>query len=155
MNANEIRKYQKWTIPKLLKRAEFYFNLYVRLRDTDDDGYGKCISSGKSLKTPSKNAHAGHFYASGSVPTLKFNEMNVHLQGLSDNYFKSSNALEYRKNLIKKIGIEEVERLDLLADSYKRTGHKWDKFFLIETILKYREKCKELAKCKNFKVNGL
>lgn len=155
MNAKDIKKYQSWSVSKLLIRAEFYFNLFIRLRDTDDNGFGRCISSGQDLKIPSKNAHAGHYYPAGHWPTLRFNENNVHLQGMSDNFFKGSNAIEYRKNLIKKIGEDCVLELDMKADLYKRTNHKWDRFFLIETILTYRKKCKELAKKKNFKVSGL
>ena len=79
----------------------------------------------------------------------------VGIQGKKDNFFEHSNALEYRKRLIKKIGVDEVERLDFLADTAKRQNFKWDRFFLIETIVNCRAKCKELAKQKNFKVNGI
>lgn len=153
MTVKDIKKYQSWNISKLLGRAEFYFNLFIRLRDTDESGFGFCISSGQPLKIPSHKAHAGHFYPGGKVGQLRFNEDNVHLQGKKDNFFEHSNALEYRKRLIRKIGEERVKILDLKADAAKRENFKWDRFFLIETIVKYREKCKELAKTKNFKVS--
>ncbi len=155
LSVKDIKKYKGWSVKRLKPRAEFYFHLFIRLRDTDENGVGKCISNGQWLKIPSENAHAGHFYASGNYPELKFNEDNVHLQSKKDNYFGHSNALEYRKNLIKKIGIEKVERLDLISDQSKRNRYKWERLFLIEVIVKYRVKCKELAKTKNFKVNGL
>lgn len=155
MDAKTIKKYSSWNVSKLLGRAEFYFNLFIRLRDTDRNGFGRCISSGKPLKIPSQGSHAGHFYPAGHYPTLRFDENNVHLQGKSDNFFKHSNALEYRQNLIKKIGEDKVMQLEFKKDAYKRTNFKWDRFFLIDTIVTYKEKCKELAKTKSFDVTGL
>jgi len=65
----------------------------------------------------------------------------VHLQGKSDNYFNGGNLLEYRKNLIQKIGIEKVEELDRIAA--KKGPHKWDRFYLIEIIEKYKNENKK------------
>ena len=111
MESSVIQKYKNKTVSHLLNIATKHFNLFIRLRDTDENGFGRCISSGQPLRVPSSNAHAGHFYSGGKYPELKFNEDNVHLQGKSDNYFNGGNQLEYRKNLVKKIGIERVEQL--------------------------------------------
>lgn len=138
MDSKTIQKYKKFTVAKLLKQATAHFNLHIRLRDTDDNGFGSCISSKQLLKVPSKNAHAGHFYSAGKYPELKFNEDNVNLQGLSDNYFNSGNENEYRRNLIKKIGEDRVNALDLISAQSKRNNYKWDRFFLIEIIEKYK-----------------
>ena len=138
MNAKTINKYKSRNIKWLKSKAQTVFNKFIRERDSDYKGFGMCISSGKPLIVPSSNAHAGHFYSAGHYPELRFNEDNVHLQGKSDNYFKSGNLLEYRKNLIKKIGIERVEKLDLIADQSKRSFYKIDRFFLIEVIEKYK-----------------
>lgn len=148
MEAITLRKYQNKTVAKLKITAQKWFNLFIRLRDTDENGFGRCISSGKPLKIPSENAQAGHFYSAGHYPILRFNEDNVHLQGKSDNYFKSGNLNEYRKNLIAKIGIDRVEVLDGVADFSKRQNFKWDRFELIEIIEKYKTKAKELQKTK-------
>lgn len=143
IEAKTIQKYSKKTVPQLLKIATRWFNEYIRLRDSED-GFGTCISSGQPLRVPGENSHAGHYYSGGHYPMLKFNENNVHLQGKSDNYFKSGNQLEYRKNLIKKIGEEEVKKLDEIADMSKRMNFKWDRFFLIETIERYKSKVKSI-----------
>ena len=139
LDAKTIQKYSKKSISQLKALATKYFNLFIRERDTDDNGFGRCISSGQPLRIPSSNSHAGHFYSGGKYPELKFNEDNVHLQGKSDNYFNSGNLLEYRKNLINKIGLERVEELDRLASISKRTIFKWDRFALIEVIEKYKK----------------
>ncbi len=138
MKAKTIKKYKDKSISKLLDRATFYFNRFIRERDTEGS-WGVCISSGKSLRVPSSNAQAGHFYSGGKYASLKFNEDNVHLQGKSDNYFNSGNLLEYRKNLIKKIGQNRVDDLDFIAAQSKRNVFKWDRFFLIEIIEKYKK----------------
>lgn len=143
MDSKIIQKYKSKSLPKLLETATKYFNKYIRLRDSKD-GIGKCISSGKFLKVPSMNAQAGHYYSAGHYPLLRFNEDNVHLQGKSDNYFKSGNLLEYRKNLIKKIGIERVEKLDQIAEESKSIRFKWNRFEVIEIIETYKLKLKNL-----------
>ena len=137
MDSNLIKKYKNKTIKQLLAIATTRFNRFIRERDSVD-GWGKCISSKQNLRVPSMNAQAGHYYPAGKYPRLRFNEDNVHLQGKSDNYFASGNLINYRKNLIEKIGIERVEKLDLIAEMDKRTPFKWDRYFLVETIEKYK-----------------
>ena len=137
MDAKTIQKYKKKTIKQLLAIATLHFNRFIRGRDSVD-GFGRCISSGQSLNVPSMNAQAGHYYPAGKYPRLRFNENNVHLQGKSDNYFASGNLINYRKNLIKKIGEDKVKELDLIAEMDKKTPFKWDRIFLIETIEKYK-----------------
>ena len=139
LSSKVIQKYDSKTLSKLIVTATNHFNKYIRLRDSDDNGNGYCISSGQHLKVPSENAHAGHYYSAGQYKTLKFNPDNVHLQGKSDNYFKSGNLIEYRKNLIRKIGQERVDKLDQLAAISKRGGFKWHRLDLIEIIETYKE----------------
>ena len=131
MHSKLIQKYKDKSVAKLIITAQKYFNEYIRLRDCDEYGLGICISSGHTLRVPSTNAQAGHFYSAGHYPILRFNEDNVHLQGKSDNYFKSGNLIEYRKNLEKKIGTFRLEKLDEIADYSKRHNFKWDRIELI------------------------
>lgn len=48
--------------------------------------------------------------------------------------YLSGNLINYRAGLIKKIGLERVENLEMLA---KVPGFKWDRFSVIAVILKY------------------
>lgn len=141
-SAKDIEKYKSKSVSWLLEKTKEHFNRFIRNRDTDENGNGYCISSGQPLKVPSANAHAGHFYAAGNYPSMRFNEDNVHLQGKSDNYFNGANLLEYRKNLIKKIGIERVEELDRLSELDKRSNFKWDRIELIGLMIHYRNASK-------------
>ncbi|MBN6711434.1 recombination protein NinG [Haemophilus haemoglobinophilus] len=81
------------------------FNQFIRLRDKDLP----CISCGRYHQG---QWHAGHYRSVGACPELRFDEMNVHKQCSVCNNYKSGNLTEYRLNLIRKIGEEEVERLD-------------------------------------------
>jgi len=139
MESKLIKRYQNKSVKHLLNIATTHFNRFIRQRDAPD-GYGNCISSGQHLIVPSENAQAGHYWSGGKYPRLKFNEDNVHLQGKSDNYFNGGNLLEYRKNLIQKIGLERVEELDRIAAD--KSKFKWDRFYLIEVIEKYKSKNK-------------
>ena len=147
MEVCTINKYKKRTYSQLHKRAKFYFNKFIRLRDTDDNGYGTCISSGQSLRYGTENAQAGHYIA-GTCRVLEFNEDNVNLQGKSDNYFKSGNQTAYRINLVKKIGAEKVADLEDMFLISKRNVSKNDRFLMIEIIEKYKVKVKQLSKNK-------
>lgn len=145
------QKYKHLSVAKLLKIATKNFNAFIRNRDTDSNGYGRCISKNVPLKVPSEEAHAGHYYSADKFPMLRFNEDNVHLQCRSDNFYKEGNPEAYRINLIKKIGLERVEELDRIAALNKRACFKWCRIELIEIIEKYEEKLKEVKKIKQGK----
>lgn len=117
---------QAYTTPQLKEKAQIVFNAWIRNRDKDLP----CISCG-SYNTE----HASHFYSCGKHTNLRFNEDNVHLACKKCNYFLHGNLIEYRKNLIKKIGIERVEKLDMWA---KVRTTKQDRFLYIEIIEKYK-----------------
>lgn len=153
MDVKIIRKYKNKKYSALHERAKYYFHKFIRLRDTDDNGYGKCTSSGRLVRFGTKNCQSGHFYTAGSYKALEFDENNVHVQDLSDNYYRSANLNEYRPRLIKKIGQDAFDKLVIKAEMSKRTIFKEDRFLMIEIIEKYKVKVKELSSSKMFKVN--
>ena len=124
-----LQKYKKYTVNQLISRATTVFNRFIRNRDRDES----CISCGNFT-----TLQAGHYYSAGRFPALRFNENNVHGQCLKCNYYESGNLINYRKNLIHKIGIEEVEKLDRVAEQSKQNQFKWDALYLIEIIEKYK-----------------
>jgi hypothetical protein len=85
-----------------LKEAQAVFNKFIRLRDAGLN----CISCNTPMH---KKVNAGHYKSVGAHPELRFNEFNVHAQCEHCNSFLSGNIVNYRRNLIKKIGIEGVE----------------------------------------------
>ena len=116
-----------------LKEAQKAFNEFIRLRDKDLP----CISCGRYHEG---QYHAGHYRSVGAYPELRFNEDNVHKQCSVCNNHKSGNAIEYRINLIRKIGLERVEFLE-------RHDHQPLKLSIDEIkklIRVYKAKCKGL-----------
>ena len=152
MNAKTIQKYKDKNYSNLHKTAKLYFHKYIRLRDTDDNGNGFCISSSRYVKYGTKNCQAGHYYPVGTYKALEFDENNVHVQDLSDNYYRAANIHEYRPRLIKKIGETAFNDLVFKAERSKRITFNQDRFLMIEIIEKYKVKCKELASEKMFEV---
>ncbi len=93
------------TLSDYLKEAQHECNSYIRVRDKDQP----CISCARFHVG---QWHAGHYRSAGAAPQLRFNEDNINRQCAPCNNHKSGNAIEYRINLIKKIGIERVEALE-------------------------------------------
>lgn len=116
-----------------LKEAQTVFNQYIRLRDKDLP----CISC---QRFHTGQYHSGHYRSVGAHPELRFDELNVHKQCSACNNYLSGNIVEYRINLINKIGIDAVNYLE---------GKHQLKHYTIEDIktLKaiYREKVKTLT----------
>ena len=115
----------------LMKKAQFQFNKYIRLRDRNEP----CISCGH---TGNRQRHAGHFMPVGSNGHTRFDEANCHSQCSICNNHKSGNLSEYEPNLVRKIGQKEVDRLKVkFTRSYTIDELK-------EIIEKYKSKIKGL-----------
>ena len=135
MNVKIINKYKKKSVPELIKIAQNWCNKYIRLRDKEKG----CVSCDiYSIED------ASHFYSGGHYPELRFNEDNIHGSCAKCNRFLHGNLNEYRRRIDQRIGVEGLKMLDLIADQSKRNNHKWDRLALIETIINYQTKFKEL-----------
>jgi hypothetical protein len=128
----------KRSLSSLLLLAQDTFNKFIRLRDSKGDHF-KCISCNRFKSLDQMNA--GHYYSAGNHSYLRFNENNVHSQCVKCNNYLSGNLIPYRENLIKKIGADELEKLD----TWKNFSFKWDKIQLIALIQLYREKIKKFG----------
>ena len=131
------RKAALKTLPQLQKEAQIAFNLYIRARD-QAAGH-PCISSGRSLDWSGNAVDAGHYRSVGAASHLRFNEDNCHAQSKHDNQYRAGNAVDYRINLIKRIGLNRVEALE-----NDNTPRKWTREELVEIKTRYRAKAKEL-----------
>lgn len=119
------------TIQDLVKAAQIVFNKYIRLRDKHE----LCIS----CKQIPKKSNAGHFYNANNHWNVRFDENNVHLQCEHCNTFLSGNLIEYRSNLINKIGLEQLTLLEAKAMKTR----KFTKDELKEIINTYKKKIKQ------------
>ncbi len=91
------------------------FNSFIRSRDKDKP----CISCDKPAGT--YKLTSGHFYPQGTYRNIALDERNAHGQcWFNCNKNKSGNLHEYRPRLIKKIGLDVVEQLDI--DAQQKIG---------------------------------
>ena len=88
-----------------MKETQSAFNAWVRARDADQP----CISCGRHHQG---KYDAGHFRSVGSNPALRFEPLNCHKQCVPCNRHKSGNAIEYRINLVARIGADKVAWLE-------------------------------------------
>lgn len=101
---------------KLEDRAWQMFARFIKLRDTNQYGYGKCIDTNAPIfyyrrnERWCSNCDSGH-YISREIKTIMFNEDNVHAQSIQGNRFNWTFS-NYRENLIIKIGLERVVQLE-------------------------------------------
>lgn len=97
-----------------MREAQTAFNAYIRERDKD----WPCISCGRFH---TGQYQAGHYRTTKAAPELRFNELNVHKQCSACNNHLAGNIVEYRINLIRKIGNAKVEWLEGKHDPAKWT----------------------------------
>ena len=101
----KLAKERLMTKTDYLKRCQAVFNKFINLRDR-----GKpCIACNKPMN---KAIHASHYRTTKAASQLRFNEDNCHSGCYACNVGLSGNILEYRINLIKRIGPERVEALE-------------------------------------------
>ena len=116
------------------------FSLYVRLRDSDENGNGKCITCGKLVHYQS--AHCGHFISRRYLAT-KFDEQNNALQCVSCNTYNQGRQFEYALAIDRKYGKGTAEKLYLKSKQTCKRGK-----FEIDEMTKYYKKEVEKLKAK-------
>lgn len=110
------------------------FSRYIRLRDCDENGFGKCISCGRFRKL-----QAGHWIKRQHMST-RFSEVNVSGQCSYCNHWLHGNEVEYEQALIKKYGQGAVNKL-LAA---KRITAHYGHFEYDTMIAEFQQKTKIL-----------
>jgi hypothetical protein len=122
------------TKPELLKLAQIAFNAWIRERDADLP----CVSCGRHH---TGQYHAGHYLSTGARPELRFEPLNVWKQCSACNTHLSGNLINYRKELIKRIGQDKVDWLEGPHEGQKYTHDE-----LRDLAASYRAKLRELKK---------
>jgi hypothetical protein len=113
-----------------LKKAQASFNAFIRARDKNLP----CISCGRHH---TGQYHAGHYRTVGANPELRFEELNCHKQCSACNNYLSGNLVNYRINLLEKIGENSLDWVEGPHDPKRYTIEE-----LKEIDKGYREKAK-------------
>jgi len=117
------------------------FSLYIRLRDSDEKGYGKCITCGKVIHYAS--ADAGHGVGRQHQAT-KFDEKNSHLQCRRCNYYGAGEQAAYSQEVEKRYGKGTWDTLVLKSRQVCKRGQ-----VEIDTMTEYYKN--EVKKLKQLK----
>ena len=134
----ESRKIIKAKLEKLkplswyANKAQVAVNAYIRARDSGQP----CISCGRHH---SGKVNAGHYVSRGASVALRYHHDNIHLQCEPCNSSKAGNQIEYRKNLLLKIG---QERLDWLEGPHELPRWRKEDYLRIEA--EHKQLLKEL-----------
>jgi len=133
-NETRRRKQGLKTKADYMKEAQREFNSYIRERDKALP----CISFGRHHKG---QYHAGHYLTTKAHPEMRFSEYNCHKQCAPCNNHKSGDIVNYRKNLLLRIG----EKALAWVEGPHYIQH-WSIDDLKDIKLYYRKKRKQLEK---------
>ena len=104
-----VRKKALKSASDYIKEAQAAVNKYIRLRDRNKP----CVSCGCELSNNyGGTTDCGHYRSRGSASHLRFNLLNMAAQCSRCNRYLSGNVVEYRIELIKRIGIDNVNKLE-------------------------------------------
>lgn len=113
-----------------LKEAQQAFNAFIRERDA----LLPCVSCGRHHEG---QWHAGHYRTVGANPELRFEPLNVWKQCAPCNNHKSGDIVNYRIELVRRIGPEKVEWLE---------GRHEPKRYTIEQLQEIKAKYRALVR---------
>jgi len=128
----KVRKEKLKSRAEHLKDTQIAFNAWVRVRDAELP----CISCGRHHQG---KYDAGHYRTVGSNPALRFEPLNCHRQCSPCNTLLSGNIVNYRIELVRRIGAELVEWLEGPHEPKKYTVEE-----LKAMTAGYRAKTREL-----------
>ncbi len=130
----------------LVKEADKWFSYYIRLKYSDKNGYCRCISCGKIYFW--KNIQNGH-YMSRRYMSTRFAEDNCRPQGVECNIFNQGAIQMYRRALIKEIGEQRVDLIEIRARQERKN---WSIFELKQLIEYYKKEVDKILKEKNLTI---
>ena len=120
------------TKSQLEKELDRVFSIFIRMRDSNEDGDALCFTCGKADKWV--NMDNGH-YISRAHRSTRWNELNCHIQCKRCNIFMHGNYPSYALNLTRVFGAGVLEELSAL----KNITTRFTASDLEEMIAKYRE----------------
>jgi hypothetical protein len=101
----KVRKEKLKSRAEHMRETQAVFNEWIRLRDE----HLPCVSCGRHHEG---QYHAGHYRTVGANPELRFEPLNVHKQCAPCNNHKSGDIVNYRINLVHRIGVDRVNWLE-------------------------------------------
>ena len=136
------RVFEKSVKRKRIAKLDRVFSKYIRLRDTDENGYFQCPTCGKFKSW--KSADCSHYW-SRSHKATRWDEDNCCVECSHCNRYDSSHLDGLGKHLKKKLG---EQGFDLLNWKHNQV-FKMTEFELAQIIKEYEKKIVQLQREKN------
>ena len=131
------KKEKKETISSLKIELDIVFSKYIRYKHSKDGETVECYTCG--VIKPIKEMQNAHFWSRTHLST-RWEEKNCTPGCVSCNIFKKGNYIEYTKRMLKDMGQDEFDKLEL----QKNTPFKINKTWLKEQIELYTQKLNEI-----------
>ncbi len=128
----KVRKLAVQPRSYFIKQAQQAVNAYIRERDK----HLPCVSCGT---LSAAQWDAGHYRTTAAAPQLRFDPRQIWKQCSVCNQHKSGNLVPYRAELIRRIGMAEVESIEGNHDR-----HRWTIEECKAIKADYQQKLKEL-----------
>jgi hypothetical protein len=119
---NGNRKRGVKTISKLKEALDRVFSVFIRLRDSDYNGIGTCITSG--VQMPWIRLQNGHFMSRRFLAT-RWHEQNCASQSLAENVYMSGNQYEFGKALDRRWGTGTADEMVRLSKEHFKLTIPW------------------------------
>ena len=129
----------------LTKKLDRVFSAYIRLRDVMPNGCFRCISCGQIKRF--EDGDCGHYRSRIHMAT-RWEPDNAHMECRGRNRASADHLIDYRRNLIGKIGLNRIDRIEVLSKSQKH----WLDFELQEKIDYFTQEVKRLSAEKGINV---
>ncbi|MEE4341452.1 recombination protein NinG [Pseudomonas alliivorans] len=130
----KVRKEKLKSRADHMRDTQTAFNAWIRERDIGLP----CVSCGRHHNG---QWHAGHYRSVGGHPALRFEPLNVWRQCAPCNTHKSGDLVNYRAELVARIGVDKVDWLEGPHEPQKYTIEE-----LKALTAKYRALTRELKK---------
>jgi hypothetical protein len=128
-----------------IKLACQLVQLFARLRGTDRNGYGRCVSCGKMLSWSETQGGHWHPKTRGYNAACLVRE-NVNIQDASCNLFKGGNTAPYTEYMLSHYGKDVIDEITAMSKRLLTPEE------VENEIVSLKQMCKLLAARKNFKV---
>jgi hypothetical protein len=132
-------KSKKTDRQKAKAAADKWFSMFIRLRDSDENGIATCVTSGRRMHW--RQGDCGHWISRAKEAT-RYDERNAHFQSKQSNRFQGGHFLEHERAIERIHGAGTAQILkDKALTLCKRTASDYQ--FIADTYRSRVERIKE------------
>jgi len=151
VQAKKSKRKKRATLATLKKKLWRLFSEYVRIKDSDRNGYINCCTCNEKMyyKDPKGRMQAGHYEPKKYCPPLYYDETNVNPQCSYCNSVGEGRQYWHAKYIRLKYGESELKRLHKKTHEYREWKKKnpnksfvWKRDWIETKIKEYSEKLK-------------